>query len=80
MVKISKDYGKIQKTVCPFIVHDIYLKVVIHSFYGQIEVRASSNETGKEIEPSYLYTFAKQALLTEIISNTLRVIMSTPEL
>lgn len=56
------------------------LRVVIHSFYGQIEVRASSNKTGKEIESSYFFTLAKQALLTEIISNTLRVIMSTPEL
>lgn len=60
MVKISKDYGKIQKTICPFIVYDIYLKVAIHSFYGQIEVRASSNQTGKEIEPSYLFTFANR--------------------
>lgn len=51
MIKISKDYGKIQKTVHPFIVYDINLKVIIHSFNGQIEVRASSNETGKEIEP-----------------------------
>lgn len=25
--KNSKDYGKIQKTVCPFIVYDIYLRV-----------------------------------------------------
>lgn len=59
---------------------DIYFNRVIHIFYMQMRVWASSLKIVRMLNLAVCFTFAKQDLSTETINNTLIIVMTTPEL
>lgn len=59
---------------------DIYFNRVIHIFYMQMRVWASSLRMVRMLNLAVCFTFAKQDLSTETINNTLIIVRTTAEL